>query len=154
MTLMAIRVMEFQSGDTKLVRFSENFSIFSNRMMAWSEIQLCYMVKDIHIVCSKQFKWNLYFYVSGQSGPFLAVLKLLLNSNMNFKYRKVASRSTCYYLENQVFGDTANQGMSLNKTKVSIVSIAKSFFAWISNPALLGFQQSASALLLIKFKFG
>ena len=31
----------------------------------------------IHIECSKQFKWNLYFYVSGQSGPFWAVLKLL-----------------------------------------------------------------------------
>ena len=27
--------------------------------------------------CSKQFKWNLYFYVPGLSGPFWAVLKLL-----------------------------------------------------------------------------
>ena len=35
------------------------------------------MPRDIHIECSKQFKWNLYFYVSGQSGPFWAVLKLL-----------------------------------------------------------------------------
>jgi hypothetical protein len=34
-------------------------------------------IKDIHIESSKQFKWNLYFYVSGQSGPFWAVLKLL-----------------------------------------------------------------------------
>ena len=33
--------------------------------------------RDIHIECSKQFKWNLYFYVSEQSGPFWAVLKLL-----------------------------------------------------------------------------
>ena len=33
--------------------------------------------RDIHIECSKQFKWNLYFYVSGQSGSFWAVLKLL-----------------------------------------------------------------------------
>ena len=33
--------------------------------------------RDIHIECSKQFKWNLYFYVSGQSWPFWAVLKLL-----------------------------------------------------------------------------
>ena len=33
--------------------------------------------RDIHIECSKQFKWNLYFCVSGQSGPFWAVLKLL-----------------------------------------------------------------------------
>ena len=32
--------------------------------------------RDIHIECSKQFKWNLYFYVSGQSGSFWAVLKL------------------------------------------------------------------------------
>ena len=40
--------------------------------------------KDIHIEFSKQFKWNLYFYVSGQSGLFWAVLKLLWNSNMKF----------------------------------------------------------------------
>ena len=33
--------------------------------------------RDIHIECSKQFKWNLYFYVSGQSWSFWAVLKLL-----------------------------------------------------------------------------
>ena len=33
--------------------------------------------RDIHIECSKQFKWNLYFYLSWQSQPFWAVLKLL-----------------------------------------------------------------------------
>ena len=33
--------------------------------------------RDIHIECSKQFKWNSYFYVSGQSRPFWAALKLL-----------------------------------------------------------------------------
>ena len=33
--------------------------------------------RDIHIECSKQFKRSLYFYMSGQSGPFWAVLKLL-----------------------------------------------------------------------------
>ena len=33
--------------------------------------------RDIHIECSKQFKWNLYFYVSWQSRPFWAALKLL-----------------------------------------------------------------------------
>ena len=33
-------------------------------------------IRDIHIECSKQFKLNVYFYVSGQSGPFWAVLKL------------------------------------------------------------------------------
>ena len=33
--------------------------------------------RDIHIECSKQFNWNLYFDLSGQSGPFWAVLKLL-----------------------------------------------------------------------------
>ena len=32
--------------------------------------------RDIHIECSKQFKWNSYFYVSGQSRPFWAALKL------------------------------------------------------------------------------
>ena len=34
-------------------------------------------IRDIHIECSKQFKWYLSFYVSGQSWPFWAVLKLL-----------------------------------------------------------------------------
>ena len=34
-------------------------------------------LRDIHIECSKQFKWNLSFYVSGQSRLFWAVLKLL-----------------------------------------------------------------------------
>ena len=33
--------------------------------------------RDIHIECSKQFKGNSYFYVSGQSQPFWAVLKQL-----------------------------------------------------------------------------
>ena len=33
--------------------------------------------RDIHIECSKQFKLNLYFYVSGQSWPFWAALKRL-----------------------------------------------------------------------------
>ena len=33
--------------------------------------------RDIHIECSKQFKWNSFFYVSGQNRPFWAVLKLL-----------------------------------------------------------------------------
>ena len=31
-------------------------------------------------------------------------------------YRKVASRSTCYYSGNQVFGGATNQDMSLNQT--------------------------------------
>ena len=34
--------------------------------------------RDIHIECSKQFKWNLYFYVYGQSRLFWAVLLKLL----------------------------------------------------------------------------
>ena len=42
-------------------------------------------VLTLNLVGSKQFQWNLYFYVSGQSGPFWAVLKLLWNSNMKFK---------------------------------------------------------------------
>ena len=33
--------------------------------------------RDIYIECSKRFKWNSYFYVSGQSLPFWAALKLL-----------------------------------------------------------------------------
>ena len=43
-------------------------------------------VRDIHIECTKQFKWNLYFYVSRQSWPFWAALKLLWISNMKFEY--------------------------------------------------------------------
>ena len=41
--------------------------------------------RDIHIECSKQFKQNLYFYVSGPSRLFWAVLKLPYNSNMKSK---------------------------------------------------------------------
>ena len=32
--------------------------------------------RNIHIEVYKQFKWNLYFYVSGQNRPLWAVLKL------------------------------------------------------------------------------
>ena len=34
-------------------------------------------IRDIHIECSKHFKCKLYFYRSGQRGPFWAELKLL-----------------------------------------------------------------------------
>ena len=51
--------------------------------------KLCHFIwvicRDIHIECSKQFKWNLYFYGSGQSGPFWAELKLPQNSSVKFK---------------------------------------------------------------------
>ena len=40
-------------------------------------MNFCVPVRDIHIEYSKQFKCNLYFYVSGQSRPFWAALKLL-----------------------------------------------------------------------------
>ena len=33
-----------------------------------------------------------------------------------FNYRKVVSRSTCYFSGNQVFGSATNQDMSLNET--------------------------------------
>ena len=46
-------------------------STYSYRSTLWSE------GRDIHIEYSKQFEWNLYFYVSGQSRPFWAALKLL-----------------------------------------------------------------------------
>ena len=42
--------------------------------------------RDIHIECSKQFKCNSYFYVPGQSRPFWAALKRLLNLDMIFKW--------------------------------------------------------------------
>ena len=41
-------------------------------------------------------------------------------------YRKVASRSTCYYSENQVFGGATNQDMSLNKLGPKLGPIFKS----------------------------
>ena len=43
----------------------------------WFKVQFLFSSRDIHIECSKQFKWNSYFYVSGQSQPFWAALKLL-----------------------------------------------------------------------------
>ena len=40
--------------------------------------------RDIHIECSEQFKWNLYFYVSGQSGPwFKPLFNILLHTHSN-----------------------------------------------------------------------
>ena len=39
--------------------------------------QIHITIRDIHIECSKQFKWNSYFYMSGQSRLFWAALKLL-----------------------------------------------------------------------------
>ena len=60
--------------------------VFSKFSQIWSGQGLFTSVtRDIHIECSKQFKWNLYFYVTGQSRPFWAVLKLLWNSNMKFR---------------------------------------------------------------------
>ena len=68
------------------------------------------------------------------------------------RYRKVASRSTCYYSENQAFGGATNRDMSLKETcffskiqkiwnlKFFFAWISKSFYTWISNPSLLGFQ--------------
>ena len=41
--------------------------------------------RDIHIEYSKQFRWNLYCYVSRQSQLFWAALQLLWNSNMKCK---------------------------------------------------------------------
>ena len=50
---------------------------------AISEFQV--KVKVIYTKYSKQFKWNSYFYVSGQNRPFWAALELLKNSDMKFK---------------------------------------------------------------------
>ena len=36
----------------------------------WIRALCCVSIRDILIECSKQFKWNLYFYVSWQSGRF------------------------------------------------------------------------------------
>ena len=80
----------------------------------------------------------------------------LWSQNFFEGYRKIASRSTCYYSENQVFGSATNRDMSLNETcyyskiqkfwtlKGTYLHgyLSKSFFTWISNPSLLGFQIS------------
>ena len=99
----------FKSGRGKLILYGEHNlpPWFLIARLAWSNPRnhfivvvvnfLCALCSNfrvfhhvvkagIHIECSKQFKWNLYFYVSGQSRPFWAVLKLLKNSNMKFKY--------------------------------------------------------------------
>ena len=65
-------------------------------------------------------------------------------------YHKVASRSTCYYSENQVFGGATNRDMSLNETcyyskiqkfwtlKSQLVTCPKGYlFAWILIKILL-----------------
>ena len=83
-------------------------------------------------------------------------------------YRKLESKSTCYYSGNQVFGGATNRDMSLNETcyyskiqkfwtlksqlvtcpkgylfawiliKILLCLDFKSFFAWISYASLLG----------------
>ena len=62
--------------------YRKSYDVYSNRDATRSEIFVSVLsifeatVRDIHIECSKQFKWNLYIYVSGQSRPFWSVLKL------------------------------------------------------------------------------
>ena len=64
---------EVSCSKVSLVSSDPNFKI---QLPYWSSF-LWVLTRDIHIECSKQFKWNLYFYGSGQSGPFGAELKLL-----------------------------------------------------------------------------
>ena len=102
-------------------------------------------------------------------GPFdIFNIRVKIGYHNDLTYRKVASRSTCYYSENQVFGGATNRDMSLNETcyyskiqkfwtlKSQLVTCPKgylfawilillcldfkSFCAWISNPSLLGFH--------------
>jgi hypothetical protein len=67
-------------------------------------------------------------------------------------YRKVTSRSICYYSENQVFEGATNRDMSLNKTcfysKIQKIWISKVFFAWIKNLLCMDFR----ILLCLDFK--
>ena len=52
------------------------FSVISDIISDVNSSLICFFLlfdgwlRDIHIECPKQFKWNLYFYGSGQSGPF------------------------------------------------------------------------------------
>ena len=83
--------------------------------------------------------------------PQLFLVSLFFSSIFpNCTYRKVASRSTCYYSENQVFGGATNRDMSLNETcyyskiqkfwtlKSQLVTCPKGYlFAWILIKILL-----------------
>ena len=66
-------------------------------------------------------------------------------------YRKVASRSTNYYSESQVFGCATNRGMSLITLiqKFKKFGFQNSFLHGFQNPSLLGFQ----IILCIGFSF-
>ena len=53
---------------------------FKGLIIGWLTLQsrnFQLQARDIHIECSKQFKWNSYFYVSGQSRSFWAAPNLL-----------------------------------------------------------------------------
>ena len=52
------------SGHAHLIFFSVHLSFFFSLSLGFFQVY----GRDIHIECSKQFKWNLYFYGSGQSG--------------------------------------------------------------------------------------
>ena len=71
------------SGPAHLIFFSVHLSFFFSLSPGFFQVyginlkKIQVTSRDIHIECSKQFKWNLYFCVSGQSGPFWVVLKLL-----------------------------------------------------------------------------
>ena len=77
-------------------------------------IQTC----DIHCH-SYRIPFFCFYFVNGQP-----IFTSLLNTNYKpsklsptpSTYRKVASRSTCYYSENQVFGGATNWDMSLTET--------------------------------------
>ena len=73
----------FESIETFYGFFCESISIYAMSLWLCFQINmhrkhfLLVLGRDIHIECSKQFKRNSYFYVSGQSRPFWAALKLL-----------------------------------------------------------------------------
>jgi hypothetical protein len=54
-----------------------------HKKMVLISIVTCAKGKVIYTKYSKQFKWHSYFYVSGQSRPFWAVLKLLQIWNLD-----------------------------------------------------------------------
>ena len=91
-SIMAIPVVEFSSGVTKLERFLHKNQHTQRKLLNF-EIWIIGELSKI-----------------GHHSN-----KLILSKNVNNKYRKVAI-VTCYYSENQVFGGATNRDMSLNET--------------------------------------
>ena len=74
------RKQKFEKHSNLLSNYINKWKIFSNfvsfyilnytNVWSYAHDKFLGLIRDIHKECSKQFKWNLYFYGSGQSRPF------------------------------------------------------------------------------------